>query len=83
MKLEIQDTNWSKRRTPKTTPQPLSVEIPDLKLIREHKCRVLVTYSDSVIRELTGRVIFNEIKQTWSISAIANGGWMVSVSIKE
>lgn len=40
-------------------------------------------YSDEVERKLKGRVIFNEIKKTWSVSAIANGGWMVSIAVEE
>ena len=83
MILEIQDTNWAKRRKPSAIPQPISATIPNLELTREHHCRVFVTFSDEAVRELRGRVIYNEIKQTWSISAIANGGWMVSIAVKE
>ena len=81
MKFIIEPTNWVKRRKPKVEPLPIDVSIPDLELIRDAKCSVFVTYSDQVTRELTGRVILNEIKQTWSVSAIANGGWMVSVAV--
>jgi len=83
MKLKIENTNWVKRRRPTDDPIPLNASIPDLKLEREAKCSVFVTYSDEVTRELKGRVLFNEIKQTWSVSAIANGGWMVSISVIE
>lgn len=83
MKLEINQTNWVKRRRPTAVPQPVSVTIPDLVLERDASCEVFVLYSDEVERKLKGRVIFNEIKKTWSVSAIANGGWMVSIAVEE
>lgn len=83
MKLELQKLNWVKRRKPTDKPQAIAVDIPNLLLEREAKCDVWVDYEDGERRLLKGRVMFNEIKQTWSVSAIANGGWSVLVSVEK
>lgn len=80
----VEEMNWQKRRTEhRPPPKPLTAEIPDFERIREHQCDVLVTYDDDIVRALIGRVLYNEIKDTWRVSAIANGGWSVYISVTE
>lgn len=80
--FQIEPMDWQKRRLEKVKPpQPLTAEIPDFKYEQEAQCQVYVNYDDGQTRLLKGRILFNEIKQQWRVSAIANGGWSVYINV--
>ena len=82
--FQIEPMNWQKRRVEKVAPpQPLSAEVMGFEFVREAKCDVFVKYDDGQTRQLKGRVIYNEIKDCWRVSAIANGGWSVYINVHE
>lgn len=74
--------DWFKRRLPTQEPQPVSVEIPDLQLEENFKCDMIVTYDDSSIHTLSGRVNQNDIKKTWAIHGINHTGQQCMVDIE-
>ncbi len=80
--FKIEPMNWQKRRVEKIKPpQPLSAEVNGFEYLAEKKCDVHVRYDDGETRTLKGRVLYNEIKGSWRISAIANGGWSVYINV--
>ena len=82
-KFIINNLDWFKRRKPTKEPKPTSVIVPDFKKELNYKCDVITQYDDGVERILFGRVLFNEIKEEWSVNGIANGGFVVSATLKE
>ncbi len=80
--FQIEPMNWQKRRVERVKPpQPISATVNGFALVAETKCDVFVLYDDGETRALKGRVLFNEIKDCWRISAIANGGWSVFINV--
>lgn len=83
MRFEIRRLSWYKRRPPTEEPQPVRVEIPDIKLEAEHKCDMYVTYDNGDTLTLSGRVEFNDIKKKWSICGIDPHGHQCLADIIE
>ena len=75
--------DWYKRRLPTPEPQPVSVEIPDIRLEENFKCDMFVTYDNGVVITLSGRVNENTIKKVWAIHGINHTGQQCMVDIEE
>lgn len=83
MKFKIREMSWYKRRIPTPEPKPTSVQIPDIKLIENHRCDMLVTYDDGNSYTLSGRVNQNTVKKTWAVHGIDHQGHQCMVDIEE
>ena len=82
MKFKIREMDWFKRRIPTPEPTPTSVQIPNIKLIENHRCDMLVTYDDGNSYTLSGRVNQNTVKKTWTIHGIDHQGHQCMVDIE-
>lgn len=81
--FRIRQLSWFKRRSPTKEPEPVAVNIPDFEKTENHMCDVFTTFDDGVERKLMGRVTHNSIRDTWSVNAIANGGYAVFAELVE
>ena len=78
MEYEIIEKSWSKRRK-LDTPQIIThIEFINFEKTHNHFCKMRVVYEDNSEELLTSRVIYNQIKQHWSID-----GMKVAVRLKE
>lgn len=83
MKLTIREMSWYKRRLPTQDPKPISVQIPDIRLINNHRCDMIVEYDDGNTHTLSGRVNLNDVKNVWAIHGIDHQGHQCMVDIDE
>jgi hypothetical protein len=81
VKLTIRQMSWYKRRPDPREPKPVDVEIPDLKLIDEHRCEMFVVYDNGEKFCLSGRVNQNTITGGWAIHGIDPNGHECMVDI--
>ena len=69
--FQIIEKDWHKRRSPTTKLlNPVSVAIPDYQAEKNHICKMLVSYDDGSVKELIGRVIYNQINQYWTVDGM-------------
>lgn len=83
MEFKIENLDWYKRRKPTKEPVPISADVQNFEKVEYHQCDVFVEYDDGVTRKLIGRVLYNDIKETWAINALANGGFAVKLRLIE
>lgn len=70
-RYEIIHKDWQKRRiADKVSVLPVSVEIDNMQLVHNHFCKMKVTYSDSSVKELISRVLYNSIKKSWAVDGM-------------
>lgn len=69
-RFEIIPKSWSKRRTPVAEPNPVSVSIPDFKLLDQHFCTMQVSYDDGSQRQFYSRVIQNTVTKKWTVDGM-------------
>jgi hypothetical protein len=70
MKYEIITKSWSKRRKLDKPTVISSIEFIDFIKQHDHFCKMLVSYSDGESETLIGRVIFNQIKNHWTVDGM-------------
>ncbi len=77
--FEIIPKDWYKRRN-KTGEQVKAVHvyIPDYLAIHNHICNMVVSYSDSSVKTLVARIIYNSLSEEWTVD-----GMEVSVVVQE
>ena len=78
MPFVIQELNWHKRRKPNAESKPVSVEVEDFKLEKNHFCKIHVTFDDGERATLQGRVTQNPVTGAWSVNGINAKGQSVS-----
>ena len=78
MKYEIITKSWSKRRKLDSQKSILKIEFLDFIKQHNHFCKMNVHYSDGTEESLISRVVYNEIKQHWSVD-----GMKVAVRLSE
>ena len=64
------EKSWYKRRTPTPEPKAIKVEVPDYKQIKNHFCKMHITYDDGLTEVLLGRVLQNHIKKHWIVDGM-------------
>lgn len=77
MKYEIIQKSWSKRRKLDQQKQINNIKFIDFKREHNHFCEMFVQYADGSEDTLISRVIFNQIKQHWTID-----GMQVAVKLR-
>jgi len=70
MKYEIITKSWSKRRKLDREKSILNIEFLDFFKQHNHFCKMLVHYGDGTQESLISRVVYNEIKQYWTIDGM-------------
>jgi hypothetical protein len=71
VKLEILKRNWYKRRVPEQKDDNISsVEVIGYEQTHNHFCKLKVTYSNSDVVEYISRVVYNEIKDYWTVDGM-------------
>jgi hypothetical protein len=70
MKYEIINKSWSKRRKLDVEKAISNIEFIDFLKQHNHFCRMLVSYTDGSADNLLSRVVFNDIKQHWTIDGM-------------
>jgi len=70
MKYEIINKSWSKRRKLDVEKEIVNIEFVDFLREHNHFCRMLVSYKDGTEDNLLSRVVFNDIKQHWTIDGM-------------
>ena len=50
---------------------PIQVNIPDYQQTDNYLCNMIVSYSDYSIKSLIGKVIYNKLKQKWTVDGMA------------
>jgi hypothetical protein len=70
MKYQIITKSWSKRRQLDTPLQIISIEFLDFIKQHDHFCKMLVSYSDNTQESLISRVVYNDIKQHWTVDGM-------------
>lgn len=69
-KFEIIHKDWTKRRKPTAQAKPLSVSIPNFKLLEQHFCNMEVEYDDGTITTYYSRVLKNHITGQWTVDGM-------------
>lgn len=70
MKYEIIEKSWSKRRKVDQPKEVEDIKFIDFKKEHNHFCKMEVRYSDGSEESLISRVIFNEIKNHWTVDGM-------------
>lgn len=70
MKYTIIPKSWSKRRKLDTPLQISHIEFIDFKREHNHICKMQVFYDDGSEEILVSRVVYNEIKQHWTVDGM-------------
>ncbi|WP_444995909.1 hypothetical protein [Aliikangiella sp. IMCC44359] len=71
MKYEIITKSWSKRRKIDDEEVIKDIQLIDFKKEHNHFCKMLVIYQNKTEKILLARVIYNEIKQHWSVDGMS------------
>ncbi len=83
MKYNIRHLDWFKRRIPTQDPRPVKVEIENIELVLNSRCKMIVEFDDGNVYEFDGRVQHNEIKDTWTVHGFNHHGQQCFVDIIE
>lgn len=67
LQLEIIEKDWYKRRAPTAHAKAIAVELIDFKPVANHLCDMKVTFDDGSEKILRSRVIFNNLRQQWTV----------------
>lgn len=70
MKYEVITKSWSKRRKLDTEKQISNIQLLDFIKQHNHFCKMQVSYSDGSQDTFLSRVIFNEIKEHWTVDGM-------------
>ncbi|TQV88016.1 hypothetical protein [Aliikangiella coralliicola] len=70
MKYEIITKSWSKRRKLDTAKEITNIQFLDFIKQHNHFCKMQITYSDGSEETLLSRVVFNEVKQHWTVDGM-------------
>ena len=84
-RFEIIPKSWTKRRTAKPVPQPISVEIPDFELKEQYFCNMNVLFENGSKQALYARVLCNYITNQWTVDGmhVAVNMFEVKAKIKD
>ncbi|MCO7223460.1 hypothetical protein [Pleionea sp. CnH1-48] len=69
-RFEVLPKDWFKRRKPVKSPNIIKVEVDDFKKQPNHFCRIRVYYDDDSEKSLIGRVLYNSIKEHWTVDGM-------------
>lgn len=70
MKYEVIPKSWSKRRNIDQPKDVEDIKFIDFKKKHDHFCTMEIQYSDGSKQRLVSRVIYNEIKDHWSVDGM-------------
>ena len=70
MKYTIIEKSWSKRRKLDHSPTITNIEFIDFEKQHNHICKMRVFYEDQSVQTLISRVIYNPIKDHWSVDGM-------------
>lgn len=70
MNYEIMTKSWSKRRRLDKQKSVRHIEFIDFIQQHDHFCTMKVSYTDGSDESLISRVIFNDIKQHWTVDGM-------------
>ena len=70
MEYKVINTSWSKRRKMEPPKPILDIQIIDFIKQHNHFCRLNVTYADGTVESLLSRVIYNPLKDHWTIDGL-------------
>lgn len=74
MEFRLRDVRWAKRRIPTKEIQPVSIEVPDIKLEQDYTCDMYALYDDGNWYKLAARVNQNDITGKWTVQGINHFG---------
>ena len=78
MKYRILEKSWAKRRKLEPSLAVEHIEFIDLQQKHNHICKMLVRYADQSQQTLIARVVYNPLKQYWTVD-----GMKVAVIIEQ
>jgi hypothetical protein len=70
MKYQIMTKSWSKRRPIDTSDKVQTIEFIDFKKQHDHFCKMLIQYKNGTQETLISRVVFNQIKNHWTVDGM-------------
>ena len=70
MEYQIIEKSWSKRRKLDSAKIITNISLIDFIKQHNHFCKMQVSYGDGSEQTLTARVIFNALKQQWTVDGM-------------
>ena len=74
MKYKVIEKSWSKRRKLDPQLEIERIEFIDLQQKHNHFCKMVVYYPNQNPQILIARVVFNDIKQHWTVDGMKVAG---------